>query len=121
MYLSDLYSESLQESQGKQCSILIRHQQCICWKVIYIYVEIERARLRKIKEDQGLIAEAADLMQEQVAVSIFFSKFPQKVETFGAMAKTEKIAFIIVLLIRVGESTIEGRKGVPRPMELRIS
>ena len=88
---------------------------------IYIYVEIERARLRKIKEDQGLIAEAADLMQEQVAVSIFFSKFPQKVETFGAMAKTEKIAFIIVLLIRVGESTIEGRKGVPRPMELRIS
>lgn len=52
-----------------------------------IYVEIERARLikklAKIKEDQGLIAEAADLMQE-VAV-----------ETFGAMAKTEKIAFIL--------------------------
>ena len=37
-----------------------------------IYVEIERARLikklAKIKEEQGLIAEAADLMQE-VAVS----------------------------------------------------
>ncbi|CAJ1937925.1 unnamed protein product [Sphenostylis stenocarpa] len=52
-----------------------------------IYVEIERARLikklAKIKEDQGLIAEAADLMQE-IAV-----------ETFGAMAKTEKIAFIL--------------------------
>ncbi|KAH1038191.1 hypothetical protein J1N35_039934 [Gossypium stocksii] len=52
-----------------------------------IYVEIERARLikklSKIKEEQGLIAEAADLMQE-VAV-----------ETFGAMAKTEKIAFIL--------------------------
>ncbi|KAF9681992.1 hypothetical protein SADUNF_Sadunf05G0060900 [Salix dunnii] len=52
-----------------------------------IYVEIERARLirklGKIKEEQGLIAEAADLMQE-VAV-----------ETFGAMAKTEKIAFIL--------------------------
>ncbi|KAF2573489.1 hypothetical protein F2Q70_00006394, partial [Brassica cretica] len=52
-----------------------------------IYVEIERARLTrklaKIKEDQGQIAEAADLMQE-VAV-----------ETFGAMAKTEKIAFIL--------------------------
>jgi len=52
-----------------------------------IYVEIERARLTKmlakIKEEQGLIAEAADLMQE-VAV-----------ETFGAMAKTEKIAFIL--------------------------
>ncbi|XP_010520139.1 PREDICTED: 26S proteasome non-ATPase regulatory subunit 12 homolog A [Tarenaya hassleriana] len=52
-----------------------------------IYVEIERARLikklAKIKEGQGLIAEAADLMQE-VAV-----------ETFGAMAKTEKIAFIL--------------------------
>ncbi|KAJ1685235.1 hypothetical protein LUZ63_016625 [Rhynchospora breviuscula] len=52
-----------------------------------IYVEIERARLirklAKIKEEQGLISEAADLMQE-VAV-----------ETFGAMAKTEKIAFIL--------------------------
>ncbi|GMI65900.1 hypothetical protein HRI_000259300 [Hibiscus trionum] len=52
-----------------------------------IYVEIERARLIKklaeIKEEQGLIAEAADLMQE-VAV-----------ETFSTMAKTEKIAFIL--------------------------
>ncbi|KAK8937908.1 hypothetical protein KSP40_PGU003518 [Platanthera guangdongensis] len=52
-----------------------------------IYVEIERARLikklAKIKEEQGLISEAADLMQE-IAV-----------ETFGAMAKTEKIAFIL--------------------------
>ncbi|CAO2826131.1 unnamed protein product [Amaranthus hypochondriacus] len=52
-----------------------------------IYVEIERARLikklAKIKEDQGLIDEAAELMQE-IAV-----------ETFGAMAKTEKIAFIL--------------------------
>nr|GMC57878.1 26S proteasome non-ATPase regulatory subunit 12 homolog A-like [Ipomoea batatas] len=52
-----------------------------------IYVEMERARLikklAKIKEEQGLIAEAADLMQE-IAV-----------ETFGAMAKTEKIAFIL--------------------------
>ncbi|XP_074576874.1 LOW QUALITY PROTEIN: 26S proteasome non-ATPase regulatory subunit 12 homolog A-like [Curcuma longa] len=52
-----------------------------------IYVEIERARLikrlAKIKEEQGLIAEAADLMEE-IAV-----------ETFGAMAKTEKIAFIL--------------------------
>ncbi|PKA64599.1 hypothetical protein AXF42_Ash007345 [Apostasia shenzhenica] len=52
-----------------------------------IYVEIERARLikklAKIKEEKGLIAEAADLMQE-IAV-----------ETFGAMAKTEKIAFIL--------------------------
>ncbi|OVA11826.1 Proteasome component (PCI) domain [Macleaya cordata] len=52
-----------------------------------IFVEIERARLikklAKIKEEQGHIAEAADLMQE-IAV-----------ETFGAMAKTEKIAFIL--------------------------
>ncbi|KAL0725679.1 hypothetical protein Bca4012_040278 [Brassica carinata] len=38
-------------------------------------------KLAKIKEDQGQIAEATDLMQE--------------VETFGAMAKTEKIAFIL--------------------------
>jgi 26S proteasome regulatory subunit N5 len=52
-----------------------------------IYVEIERARLikklAKIREEQGQIAEAAECMQE-VAV-----------ETFGAMAKTEKIAFIL--------------------------
>ncbi|KAJ7513430.1 hypothetical protein O6H91_17G085100 [Diphasiastrum complanatum] len=52
-----------------------------------IYVEIERARLirklAKIKEEQGLVGEAAELMQE-VAV-----------ETFGAMSKTEKIAFIL--------------------------
>ncbi|MCL7052028.1 hypothetical protein MKW94_021982 [Papaver nudicaule] len=52
-----------------------------------IYVEIERARLvrklAKIKEEQGEIAKAADLMQG-IAV-----------ETFGAMAKTEKIAFIL--------------------------
>ncbi|KNA21432.1 hypothetical protein SOVF_043250 [Spinacia oleracea] len=52
-----------------------------------IYVELERARLikilAKIKEQQGLIDEAAELMQE-IAV-----------ETFGAMAKTEKIAFIL--------------------------
>ncbi|KAL2504608.1 26S proteasome non-ATPase regulatory subunit 12A [Abeliophyllum distichum] len=52
-----------------------------------IYVEIERARLvkklAKIKEEQGLVAEAADLMQEIT------------VETSGAMAKTEKIAFIL--------------------------
>ncbi|RYQ90703.1 hypothetical protein Ahy_B09g096729 isoform A [Arachis hypogaea] len=52
-----------------------------------IYVEIERARLAKklakIKEEQGLIAEAVDLMQEIT------------VETFGAMAKTEKIAFVL--------------------------
>lgn len=52
-----------------------------------MYVEIERARLvkklAKMKEDEGNVKESAELMQE-VAV-----------ETFGAMAKTEKIAFIL--------------------------
>lgn len=83
-----------------------------CWQ---IYVEIERARLikklAKIKEEQGLVAEAADLMQE-VAVSLLFipdalvvagfirlcqfsNRVVPQVETFGAMAKTEKIAFIL--------------------------
>ena len=80
-------------------------------------MEIERARLikklAKIKEEQGLIAEAADLMQE-IAVCVIvwwqpeFSHFflsissdlcfwwlKSQVETFGAMAKTEKIAFIL--------------------------
>eukprot|EP00879_Flechtneria_rotunda_P000771 GHRR01000892.1.p1 GENE.GHRR01000892.1~~GHRR01000892.1.p1 ORF type:complete len:495 (+),score=198.91 GHRR01000892.1:353-1837(+) len=52
-----------------------------------IFVEIERARLTRklaaMKEAEGNIAEAADILQE-VAV-----------ETFGAMAKTEKIAYIL--------------------------
>ncbi|GJP36110.1 hypothetical protein CLOM_g20635 [Closterium sp. NIES-68] len=52
-----------------------------------IYVEIERARLVKrlarMKEAEGKVKEAAEAMQE-VAV-----------ETFGAMAKTEKIDFIL--------------------------
>jgi 26S proteasome regulatory subunit N5 len=52
-----------------------------------IYVEIERARLTRslarMKEDEGAVAEAAEILQE-VAV-----------ETFGAMAKTEKIAYIL--------------------------
>lgn len=52
-----------------------------------IYVEIERARLTRrlaaMKESEGDINTAADILQE-VAV-----------ETFGAMAKTEKIAFIL--------------------------
>lgn len=47
---------------------------CIRTPCVQIYVEIERARLTKklakIKEEQGQIAEAADLMQE-VAVSFF--------------------------------------------------
>eukprot|EP00475_Leptophrys_vorax_P023550 TRINITY_DN3220_c4_g1_i1.p1 TRINITY_DN3220_c4_g1~~TRINITY_DN3220_c4_g1_i1.p1 ORF type:complete len:495 (+),score=101.28 TRINITY_DN3220_c4_g1_i1:110-1594(+) len=52
-----------------------------------IYVEIERARLVKrlarMKEHEGKVKEAAEIMQE-VAV-----------ETFGAMDKREKIAFIL--------------------------
>ena len=52
-----------------------------------IYLELERARLTRklaaIFEARGKIEEAAEVLQE-VAV-----------ETFGAMAKTEKIAFIL--------------------------
>uniref|UniRef100_A0A7R9YZL2 PCI domain-containing protein n=1 Tax=Chlamydomonas euryale TaxID=1486919 RepID=A0A7R9YZL2_9CHLO len=52
-----------------------------------IFVEIERARLTRrlaaINEAEGKIDEAADTLQEV------------PVETFGAMAKTEKIAFIL--------------------------
>jgi len=52
-----------------------------------IYVEIERARLTKIlakkKEDEGKIAEAADILQEI------------QVETFGQMDKKEKTEFIL--------------------------
>ena len=52
-----------------------------------IYLEIERARLVKklasMKESEGGVSEAAEIMME-VAV-----------ETFGAMARTEKIFFIL--------------------------
>lgn len=52
-----------------------------------IFVEVERARLTrmhaKIKEDQGKLDEAAEIMQE-VAV-----------ETYGALSREEKIAFIL--------------------------
>lgn len=52
-----------------------------------IYVEIERARLTrilaKIKEDEGNINEAANILQEL------------QVETFGSMDKKEKVEFIL--------------------------
>lgn len=52
-----------------------------------IYVEIERARLTRMlakkKEDEGKIAEAADILQEI------------QVETFGQMEKSEKADFIL--------------------------
>ncbi|CAG8521656.1 7151_t:CDS:10 [Ambispora leptoticha] len=52
-----------------------------------IYVEVERARLTrmlsKIREDEGKINEAADILQEL------------QVETFGSMDKREKTDFIL--------------------------
>lgn len=52
-----------------------------------IYVEIERARLTrilaKIKEDEGNITEAADILQEL------------QVETYGSMERREKTDFIL--------------------------
>jgi 26S proteasome regulatory subunit N5 len=52
-----------------------------------IFVEVERARLTrilsKIREDEGKIEEAADILQEL------------QVETFGSMEKREKTDFIL--------------------------
>ncbi|RIB22313.1 hypothetical protein C2G38_2243367 [Gigaspora rosea] len=52
-----------------------------------IYVEVERARLTrllsKLKEDEGKVNEAADILQEL------------QVETFGSMEKREKTDFIL--------------------------
>lgn len=60
-------------------------QPLVCWW--QIYVEIERARLTrtlaKIKEEQGAITEAANILQEL------------QVETFGSMDKKEKVEFIL--------------------------
>jgi 26S proteasome regulatory subunit N5 len=54
---------------------------------IQIFVEVERARLTrtlcKIKEAEGKIAEAADLLHEM------------QVETFGSMERREKTDFIL--------------------------
>jgi 26S proteasome regulatory subunit N5 len=90
-----------------------------------IYVEIERARLTKmlakIKEDEGDIDGAADILQEVAVVSLCVCRGRQAgrdtgrqeaapplallmrcgcasfcgQETFGAMAKSEKIAYIL--------------------------
>lgn len=84
-----------------------------------IYVEIERARLTRelarMKEAEGNVAEAAEILQEVAVVSArrcrrrpaacLPARPPPPVltpppslaeqETFGAMAKTEKIAFIL--------------------------
>ena len=55
--------------------------------IAQIYVEVERARLTrmlsKIREDEGKIAEAAEILQEL------------QVETFGSMDKREKTDFIL--------------------------
>lgn len=55
--------------------------------ITQIYVEVERARLTrllsKIREDEGKINEAADILQEL------------QVETFGSMEKREKTDFIL--------------------------
>ncbi|KAK3822404.1 MAG: PCI domain-containing protein [Linnemannia elongata] len=52
-----------------------------------VYLEVERARvtriLAKIKEDEGNVSEAADIMQDL------------QVETFGSMEKREKTDFIL--------------------------
>ncbi|KAG2194463.1 hypothetical protein INT47_003831 [Mucor saturninus] len=52
-----------------------------------IYVEVERARvtrmLAKIREEEGKVTEAADILQEL------------QVETFGSMDKREKVDFIL--------------------------
>ncbi|KAF8983431.1 26S proteasome non-ATPase regulatory subunit 12 [Entomortierella lignicola] len=52
-----------------------------------VYLEVERARvtriLAKIKEDEGNVTEAADIMQDL------------QVETFGSMEKREKTDFIL--------------------------
>lgn len=52
-----------------------------------IYVEVERARLThklaKIKEDEGNVTEAANIIQEL------------QVETYGSMEKTEKVELIL--------------------------
>lgn len=66
------------------------------WNLLQIYVEVERARLThilaKMKEDEGSVTEAANIIQEL------------QVETYGSMEKREKviktniISFNIVIL-----------------------
>ena|SRR6185369_6253088 len=59
----------------------------ISTSIAQIYVEVERARLTRmlsrIREDEGKIAEAAEILQEL------------QVETFGSMDKREKTDFIL--------------------------
>jgi 26S proteasome regulatory subunit N5 len=56
---------------------------------VQIYVEVERARLThklaKMKEEEGNISEAADVIQEL------------QVETYGSMEKREKVRIVVCL------------------------
>ena len=84
-----------------------------------IYVEIERARITRqlavMKEEDGDVSEAANILQE-VAV-----------ETFGSMAKVEKIAYILeqVRLCLAKKDYIRAqilsRKVSPRAFTLRAA
>jgi hypothetical protein len=58
----------------------------LCMFNVQIYVEVERARLThklaKMKEEEGNIIEAANIIQEL------------QVETYGSMEKREKVSII---------------------------
>jgi 26S proteasome regulatory subunit N5 len=57
------------------------------WFPVKIYVEVERARLThklaKMKEEEGNITEAANVIQEL------------QVETYGSMEKREKVSAVV--------------------------
>jgi 26S proteasome regulatory subunit N5 len=64
-----------------------------------MYVEIERARLTRIlasvREKEGKIAEAAEVLQEIQVNNFTFDMNIFQVETFGQMDKKEKAEFIL--------------------------
>jgi len=69
---------------------------------VQIYVEVERARLThklaKMKEEEGNIIEAANIIQEL------------QVETYGSMEKREKVKIIFyVQVLEIDENFAGGR------------
>ncbi|EFN56675.1 hypothetical protein CHLNCDRAFT_56118 [Chlorella variabilis] len=84
-YIADAPDKARRQRLGETKTELIKTLQALTEGKIY--VEIERARLTRqlarMHEEEGKVQEAAEILQE-VAV-----------ETFGAMAKSEKVAYIL--------------------------
>lgn len=88
----DLISTLREITEGKVSSaqricVLVREEYPNFVRILQIYLEVQRARitrqLSQIRENEGSVQQASELMQEL------------QVETFGSMERREKVDFIL--------------------------